>query len=159
MPKSRQRSVKLPVQMASHLLVGIWIYIQILSTWCSFDQDENEPCQLHLGGRVSLQFDIGYESQKEMGGKRKVWAQKLRSSSPSFQWFCWWKPKDWCRNQDFSEKSNTELQVSMPIFLSRPHLSTQREWREDTHWFWNSGVWIYFLLIIISPETCLCCTL
>ena len=42
----------------------------------------------------------------------------------------------------------------MPLFLSRPHLSTQREWKEYIHWFLNSEVWIYFLLMIISPETC-----
>ena len=42
----------------------------------------------------------------------------------------------------------------MPLFLSRPHLSTQREWKEYICWFLNSEVWIYFLLIIISPETC-----
>ena len=42
----------------------------------------------------------------------------------------------------------------MPLFLSRPHLSTQREWKEYIRWFLNSEVWIYFLLIIISPETC-----
>ena len=42
----------------------------------------------------------------------------------------------------------------MPLFLSTPHLSTQREWKEYICWFLNSEVWIYFLLIIISPETC-----
>ena len=75
MPKSQQQSVKLPVQMASHLPDGIWINIQIISTWHSFDQDDNEPCWLHLGGRVPLQFDVSYEKPEEMGGKRKVWAQ------------------------------------------------------------------------------------
>ena len=75
MPKSQQQSVKLPVQMVSHLSDGIWINIQIISTWHSFGQDDNEPCQLHLGGRVSFQFDVSYEKPEEMGGKRKVWAQ------------------------------------------------------------------------------------
>lgn len=67
--------MQLSVQMASHLLHGIWINIQIISTWCSIDQDDNEPRQLHLTGGVPLLFGIRYQKPEGDGGKeRKVWA-------------------------------------------------------------------------------------
>lgn len=67
--------MQLSVQMASHLLHGIWINIQIISTWCSVDQDDNEPRQLHLIGGVPLLFGIRYQKPEGDGGKeRKVWA-------------------------------------------------------------------------------------
>ena len=66
------------------------------------------------------------------GEKEKVWAWKPTSSSPSFQQLCWWKSKDWAETRFFSEESKTEVQVAISIFLSRPPLSIQRQWRENT---------------------------
>lgn len=73
MPKSEQQSVKRPVQMASRLLHSICKNIQIICIWYSFDESDSEPCQLHLGEGVHLQFS----KSQEMGGQRERF--RLRS--------------------------------------------------------------------------------
>jgi hypothetical protein len=65
--ENRPQFVKLPIQIAPHVLPGIWINIQIISPWCNFDQDDNEPSQLHLGGEVP--FSLASRIKKPEGEK------------------------------------------------------------------------------------------
>lgn len=129
---SEQQAVKPPVQMASHLLHGTWINIQIISTWCSFDWDNNKPHQLHLGRGVLLQTGIRNQKPEGDGGKEKGLGSEGRNLDQVQHVF------SGCvvRRQDIDSETRIFLNIKnsryLCFILLGSHFPTERMKRECT---------------------------
>ena len=144
MPKSLQQSVKLPVQMASHLLCGIWINTQIISTWCGSDQDDNKPCQLHRGGESAFSLTSDMETRRKwreregLGLKAYVKLTKLSAALLV-------EVKGLSRNQVFFwGVKNRSSGSYIYIFIQTSFVYTKTMKREHTSSFLSPSVCLSF---------------